>query len=146
MLATNIEGALNDSNSYIPIALDQTTNGVVYCEKTNFNKINLKTLFESIQADGAGQIKFLVTEFDDKNIEVYLDYAEDAVSANENQYITVYKQFLTLQDDGKWGKNGAYEGYATLKSITGYMQNNNKAVYSIYPNEWQPGAVPILTE
>ena len=84
------------------------------------------------------------------NAEVFLYYEEDVHRAEDDpsyrgSNVIVYRQFLIRADkNSPWVTNGAYEGYAPIEALA-YMQGGN-IVYSIDPDKWQPGAIPILIE
>jgi len=115
---------------------------IVHCQRKNAGSIPLDDITASMNAGGAEHIHFIATKTSDTTIEFFLYYEAD-IEKPLGTNIIVYRQFL-VKIDGLWETNGAYEGYAPLRTPTGYTQNNK--VVSIIPEEWIPGAIPILDE
>jgi hypothetical protein len=79
-------------------------------------------------------------------LNVYMYYSKDATEEKLGENILVYHQILTRENtNSRWDKYGAYQGYAPLRGMNGYVEGN-KTTYSIDPKEWIPGAIPVLTE
>ena len=128
---------------------------IIYCRRNNYGSSKLPQLLEALNNNASTEnILFIARRLDGNanniqsinNVEVLLYYETDIDNYEPGTLvnIVVFKQFLTKDSSGKWDVNGAYQGYAPIKPMP--FQNNGGNVYSIDPDEWTPGAIPMLTE
>ena len=155
MLDEETEFGFNDNEKPAQTILGALSNfDVIYCRRNNYGSSKVNKLLEALNSGATENVLFIARKLDGNknnpqsisNVEVLLYYEADIDNYEEGTLvnIVVFKQFLTKDSNGKWEVNGAYQGYAPIKAMP--FANSGGNVYSIDPDEWLPGAIPVLEE
>ena len=77
--------------------------------------------------------------YQNTRMRLYMYYGDDCTKAADGDEILVYKQIVSLNNDGDWFADGTYIGKATVGDYFG-GGNSGKDVKTINPYTWTAGA------
>lgn len=122
---------------------DEDDAPIVHCSVNSVSGGTMSAIAEFANSNLTDDLHFIFEADPDPayrntRMRLYMYYEHDIDAAADGENIVVYKQIVTMDDDGVWHADGTYIGYATVGDYFGGGKNG-KDVRTIDAYSWKAG-------